>query len=106
MFVLFKPGDIKSLYTEEERIPKLPGWKSICYLNIGFDVFEYSRRFDLKFRFKGTRGLITNSVSSLPSHLSVLMLVDIAGGMVLGQNTGPAGHDETKECSFLCSRHG
>ena len=41
MLVLFKPGDIKSLYTEEERIPKLPGWKSICDLNIILDPDMY-----------------------------------------------------------------
>ena len=26
MVMLFKPQHIKSLYTEEERIPKIPGW--------------------------------------------------------------------------------
>merc|ERR1712109_117536 len=50
MVMLFKPQHAKTMYAEEERIPKLPG----------FDVFEYSRGVDLRSRFT-SKGLITNS---------------------------------------------
>ena len=73
MVMLFKPQHIKSLYTEEERIPKIPGLGAKYHQIImvfspfhvlGFDVTEYSREFDLKSRFK-SKGLITNSVRKL-----------------------------------------
>ena len=85
MLVLFKPGEMKSIYTEEERIPKLPGleeylfyFNSLTFTLLGFDVLEYSRKFDLKSRFK-SKGLITNSVRnetrSFQSQLSVSVLL-------------------------------
>jgi len=49
MVVLFKPSDVKSLYSNEERIPKLPG----------FANFEYLRAVTLKDKYK-TCGLISN----------------------------------------------
>ena len=69
MLVLCKPRDIKTLYSNEERIPKLPGKFQhlliIIYLHLssfeGFANFEYTREVVQKDIYK-TSGLISNKV--------------------------------------------
>ena len=51
MVMLFKPEDIKTMYSSDGRIPMLPG----------FDNFEYSRNVSMKDRFPSA-GLISNKV--------------------------------------------
>ena len=42
MVMLFKPQHIKSLYTEEERIPKIPGSVAKCFPYYYYDIFSLS----------------------------------------------------------------
>ena len=66
MVILFKPEDIKTMYSLDGRIPMLPG-KSIvkepkCLLIFsGLNNFEYARAVTLRHRYP-TCGLISNKV--------------------------------------------
>ena len=81
MVVLFKPSDVKSLYSNEERIPKLPGTNIDlfiqCYMlhivyGLGFANFEYLRAVTLKDKYK-TCGLISNKVKSKKATLNLIL---------------------------------
>ena len=65
--LLFKPDDARAMYSQDDRIPKIPGWflSFSCpfYSSFkGFSVFAHSRETTLKHRFQETVGLLSNKV--------------------------------------------